>query len=89
MVDGNLKGILETMRPRTRRPSLPVSSKLNTLEVHENKFVDLPVFEIVAKITVSARNKDEAERLVDSKLIRLESDVILKTERTETKEVPR
>jgi len=49
----------------------------------------LPTFEVIAKITVSARNKEEAERLVDSKLIRLESDVILKTERTETKEVPR
>lgn len=43
----------------------------------------------MAKITVAARNKEEAERLVDGKLIRLESDVILKTERTETKELPR
>lgn len=49
----------------------------------------MPVFEINAKITVSARNREEAERLVDSKLIRLESDVILKTERTETKELSR
>jgi len=48
----------------------------------------LPNFEVVARITVSARNKEEAERLVDSKLIRLESDVILKTERLETKQMP-
>jgi hypothetical protein len=48
----------------------------------------LPVFEMKVTITVSARNKEEAERLVDSRLIRLESDVILKTERTETREVP-
>jgi hypothetical protein len=48
----------------------------------------LPVFEVKVRITVSARNKDEAERLVDSKLLRLESDVILKTERMETRELP-
>ena len=47
----------------------------------------LPTFEINAKITVSARSKEEAERLLDSKLIRLESDVILKTERVETKQM--
>lgn len=46
----------------------------------------MPTFEITARITVSARSKDEAERLLDSKLIRLESDVILKTERVETKQ---
>ena len=46
----------------------------------------LATFEITAKITVSARSKEEAERLLDSKLIRLESDVILKTERLETKQ---
>ncbi|MFI5421031.1 MAG: hypothetical protein ACHQ1H_08705 [Nitrososphaerales archaeon] len=51
----------------------------------ENFF--LPTFEIIAKITVSARSKDEAERLLDSKLIRLESDFILKTERVETKQL--
>jgi len=49
----------------------------------------LPIFEVLAKITVSAKSREEAERLVDSKLIRLESDVIVKTERVETKEVPR
>jgi hypothetical protein len=47
----------------------------------------MPTFEITARITVSARSKDEAERLLDSKLIRLESDVILKTERVETKQM--
>jgi hypothetical protein len=47
----------------------------------------MPTFEITARITVSARSKEEAERLLDSKLIRLESDVILKTERIETKPV--
>jgi hypothetical protein len=47
----------------------------------------LPTFEITSKITVSARSKEEAERLLDSKLIRLESDVILKTERMETKQI--
>jgi hypothetical protein len=49
----------------------------------------LPVYEVSVKLTVSARSKEEAERLVDTKLIRLESDVVLKTERTETREVPR
>lgn len=49
----------------------------------------MPVFEVYARITVSARNKEEAEKLVDSKLLRLESDVILKTERTDTRELPR
>jgi hypothetical protein len=48
----------------------------------------MPTFEVIVKIAVSARNKEEAERLVDSKLIRLESDVILKTERVETKQLP-
>ena len=48
----------------------------------------MAVFEVTAKILVSARSKEEAERLIDSKLLRLESDVILKTERTETKQVP-
>ncbi len=48
----------------------------------------MPVFEVKATITVSARSKEEAERLVDSRLLRLESDVILKTERTETRELP-
>ncbi len=48
----------------------------------------MPIFEVKAKITVSARNKEEAERLVDSKLLRLESDVVLKTERTDTRELP-
>lgn len=42
---------------------------------------------MTAKITVSARTKEEAERLLDSKLIRLESDVVVKTERLETKQV--
>lgn len=46
----------------------------------------MPTFEVTVKITVSARSKEEAERLVDGKLIRLESDVILKTERLETRE---
>ena len=44
-------------------------------------------FEITVKITVAARNKEEAERLLDSKLLRLESDVILKTDRMETKQL--
>jgi hypothetical protein len=48
----------------------------------------MPVFEVKATITVSARSKQEAERLVDGRLLRLESDVILKTERTETRELP-
>jgi len=48
----------------------------------------LPVFEVKVRITISARNKEEAERLVDSKLLRLESDVILKTERMEIRELP-
>jgi hypothetical protein len=48
----------------------------------------LPVYEVKVKINVSARSKEEAERLIDSKLIRLESDVILKTERTEIRELP-
>jgi len=48
----------------------------------------LPTFEVNVRITVSARNKEEAERLVDRKLIRLESEVILKTERIETKQLP-
>lgn len=48
----------------------------------------MPVFELMARITVSARNKEEAEKLVDSKLLRLEGDVILKTERTDTRELP-
>jgi hypothetical protein len=47
----------------------------------------MPTFEITAKITVAARSKEEAERLLDSKLIRLESDVVLKTERIETKQL--
>lgn len=47
----------------------------------------MPAFEITARITISARSKDEAERLLDSKLIRLESDIILKTERVETKQI--
>ena len=49
----------------------------------------MPVFEVKATITVSARSKEEAERLVDNRLLRLESDVILKTEKTETREYPR
>lgn len=44
----------------------------------------LPEFEVTVKITVSARTNTDAERLVDSRLIRLESDVIVKTERVET-----
>jgi len=48
----------------------------------------MPVFEVKVRITISARNKEEAERLVDSKLLRLESDVILKTERMEIRELP-
>ena len=48
----------------------------------------MAVFEVSAKIIVSARSKEEAEKLVDSKLLRLESDVILKTERTEIRELP-
>ena len=47
----------------------------------------MPTFEITSRITVSARSKEEAERVLDTKLIRLESDVILKTERIETKQV--
>jgi hypothetical protein len=45
----------------------------------------LPLFEITEKITVSARSKEEAERLLDAKMVRMESDVIVKTERIETK----
>jgi hypothetical protein len=63
------------------------NSKLNTsIRCDE---ISLPVFEVSARITVSARNKEEAEKLVDSRLLRLESDVILKTERTDTRELPR
>jgi hypothetical protein len=47
----------------------------------------LPLFEITEKITVSARTKEEAERLLDSKMVRMESDVIVKTERGETKQL--
>ena len=47
----------------------------------------MPTFEITVRITVAARSKEEAERSLDSKLIRLESDVILKTERAETKQL--
>ncbi|HZW56064.1 MAG TPA: hypothetical protein VFF30_07235 [Nitrososphaerales archaeon] len=48
----------------------------------------MPLFEIMARITVSARTKEEAERLLDGKLLRLESDVIVKTERVDTKPLP-
>ena len=51
------------------------------------RFLRLPVFEVSAVITVSARTKEEAEKLVDSRLLRLESDVILKTERRGTKQL--
>jgi hypothetical protein len=47
----------------------------------------MSTFDITVRITVSARNKEEAERLLDGRLIRLESDVILKTERLETKPI--
>jgi hypothetical protein len=47
----------------------------------------MSTFEITVRVAVSARNKEEAERLLDSRLIRLESDVILKTERVETKQI--
>jgi hypothetical protein len=47
----------------------------------------MPTYEITARITVAARSKEDAEKLLDSKLIRMESDVILKTERVETKQL--
>lgn len=47
----------------------------------------MPKFEITTRIIVSARTREEAERLLDSKLIRLESDFILQTERMETKQI--
>jgi len=47
----------------------------------------MPTYEITARITVAARSKEDAERLLDSKLIRMESDVILKTERVDTKQL--
>ncbi|MHB8566680.1 MAG: hypothetical protein ACYC7D_08310 [Nitrososphaerales archaeon] len=47
----------------------------------------MPTFDIGVRIIVSARSQEEAERLVDSKLIRLESDVIQKTARFETKKI--
>ena len=74
-------------KSRTSRPWIPLqeTSNLNTRKSGPEQ--ELPVFEVKVTITVSARNKEEAERLVDSRLIRLESDVILKTERTETREV--
>jgi hypothetical protein len=45
----------------------------------------MPLFEIGVRIVVSARTKEEAERLLDTKLVRMESDVIVRTERFETK----
>ena len=47
----------------------------------------MPTFEIGVKIIVSARSQEEAERIVDSKLVRIESDVIQKTARFETKKL--
>jgi|GEM_PF-3986865 len=47
----------------------------------------MPIFDIGVRVIVSARSQEEAERIVDSKLIRLESDVIQKTSRFETKKV--
>ncbi len=45
----------------------------------------MPLFEIEVRIVVSARTKEEAERLLDTRLVRMESDVIVRTERFETK----
>jgi hypothetical protein len=69
------------------REGFKLSSKLNISPSHHGE-IRLAVFEVSAKIIVSARSKEEAEKLVDSKLLRLESDVILKTERTEIRELP-
>ena len=45
----------------------------------------MPMLEINVKFLISARTREEAERLLDGKLVRMESDVIVKTERLETK----
>ena len=47
----------------------------------------MPLFEIGVRFIVSARTRQEAEQLLDTKLVRMESDVIVKTERLETKDL--